>query len=416
MRLFLISLCLLGIASAEYRVALLLGESTSTAQSDLESLGFRCTISEPLSEKELRRKVEGWASNTPTNSTAVVYFDGEVKEMEYNKEKTLGLVASNDRLVALPILTDYLVKRGGSRRNILIANSSFQPKLTAPLPDGCHFSYQSIKAAAGEFGISGKGSIAISPPEKFVAGRKIGDEWVNQRGMVFCWIPPGSYIAGSPEGTPGRFPDEEQRKVEIKEGFWMGKYEVTRSQSTRGVSRNSIGSHKNHPIEEMHWDDGRPMASRTLTQEERKAGRLPDGWQYDVPTEEQWEYAARAGRTTRYYFGDDMTHLPKHGNFADKSFYDSGDIFSNHAHRTLDDGFVKVAPVGSFAPNPWGLHDVYGNVAEWCRDHSARGGSWVSLPENCRSAYRDHYSSRNQQNYLGYRFVIQPNVPEVKKK
>jgi formylglycine-generating enzyme required for sulfatase activity len=149
-----------------------------------------------------------------------------------------------------------------------------------------------------------------------------------------------------------------------------------------------------------------------LTEEERKQGRLPSEWEYDLPSADQWEYAARAGTRSLYYFGDDMRPLPEHANFADKSFYDSGDIYSNHAHRALDDGVVKLATVGSFKPNPWGLHDVYGNVAEWCRDKSACGGGWVSLGENCRSAYRDYYSSRNEQNYLGYRIVIQPDVPK----
>jgi formylglycine-generating enzyme required for sulfatase activity len=158
------------------------------------------------------------------------------------------------------------------------------------------------------------------------------------------------------------------------------------------------------------------MISRTLTEDERKAGRLPEDWQYDLPSEEQWEYATRAGTSTRFYFGDDLNQLPQHGNFADKIFYDTKDTFSNHAHRTLDDGFAKLAPVGSFKPNPWGLHDVYGNIYEWCRDNGARGGSWITIPENCRSAYRDHYSSRDNQIYLGYRIVIQPNVPDPKSK
>lgn len=157
----------------------------------------------------------------------------------------------------------------------------------------------------------------------------------------------------------------------------------------------------------IHHDDGKHMVMKTLTDEARAEDRLPEGWQYSLPTEEQWEYAARAGTTNRFYFGDDMRLLPLHANFGDKSYYDSGDIYSNSAHRTLDDGVVRLAQVGSCLPNPWGLHDVYGNVAEWCIDFGARGGGWASVPENCRSAYRDHYSSRDQQNYLGYRLVIQ---------
>ena len=229
--------------------------------------------------------------------------------------------------------------------------------------------------------------------------------------QVVNWDVVDGTSSGKQDALPG-----EQREVVLNDGFWIGKYELTKSQNVRKRWRPIENEVKTAPLVDMHWDDGRRMIFRTLTEDERRAGRLPVSWQYDLPSEEQWEYAARAGTTTHFYFGDDLDQLTRHGNFADKSFYETKDIFSNHAHRTLDDGFATLAPVGSFQANPWGLHDVYGNIYEWCRDHGARGGSWITVPENCCSAYRDHYSSRDNQIYLGYRIVIQPNVPDPKSK
>ncbi len=392
---------------AEHRRALVVGGDASVV-AKLEKLGYDCKTSENRTEKELSRLIEGWTSRTPTRGTALIYFAGGVEK----KGKDLQLVSSNKRHVPVARVIEFMHARGGSVDNRLVVASPTKPAFEGELPKGCYFAYADMAVLAPK----STPSVAISPPDQFVPGKKAGDEWVNARGMVFCWCPPGRYIAGSPADTPGRYANEEQRQVVIKDGFWIGKYEHTIGQKLRNLSNKMIGSDKNHPINLLHWDDGSRMVKHTLTEEERKAGRLPAGWQYHLPSEEQWEYAARAGTTTRYYFGNDMNLLPEHGNFADKSFYDSGDIYSNHAHRTLDDGFVRLAPVGAFKPNPWGLHDVYGNVAEWCRDLGARGGGWVSVPENCRSAYRDSYSSRNEQNYLGYRFVIQPNIPEPVKK
>ena len=192
----------------------------------------------------------------------------------------------------------------------------------------------------------------------------------------------------------------------IQDGFWISKYEMTLRENLRNHPRLTIAKHKNDPLTMIHLDDGKAMTN-TLTAEEAKADRLPNDWRYTLPTQEQWEYAARAGTSSRFYFGDDLQRLPQHGNFGDKSYYESKDIYSNAAERTLDDGTVKLAIVGSYQPNPWGLHDVCGNVAEWCIDTAIRGGSWVSLPENCRSAYRDQFASRNEQNFIGYRLVIQ---------
>ncbi len=424
-------------ADAEYRVALVIGAAEpGPVTAGLEKFGFRCQSSESLPDKELSRLIESWATRTPTGSTALIYFAGQVKNESTNGQPAACLIAANGRPVPLASAFESLASRGGSRSHILVAPGPPDPDLAISLPNDALFAQADLATttsklspsddlaaalrAAGRsahsslpaaFAISGTGSTAISPPDKFVPGSQAGDEWVNSRGMVFCWCPPGKWTAGSPDDTPGRFPDEARREVVIADGFWIGKFELTRSQNLRNQGGNAADPQKILPVESLHWDDGSRMIHATLTEEQRKAGHLPSTWEYHLPTEDQWEYAARAGTTSRFYFGDDITALPQHANFADKSFYDSGDIYSNHAHRSLDDGHVGLAPAGSFKPNPWGLHDVYGNVAEWCRDLGARGGSWVSLAENCRSAYRDNYHSRNQQTYLGYRIVIQKNAP-----
>ncbi|MGD1977807.1 MAG: formylglycine-generating enzyme family protein [Akkermansiaceae bacterium] len=403
---FLILVATFSALRAEHRVALVIGDDSVAPK--LEKFGYRCRTSPLLSEKELTRMVEAWASNTPTRGTALLYFKGEIKE----EKNELRFATSNNRSVVVTRLIESMHKRGGATNNRILIDSLKRLKLPTDLPTGCLIGYADTLQPAPQT----NATLAISPPDTFKPGNKIGDEWVNSRGMVFCWCPPGTYTAGSPANTPGRYPNEEPRQVTIKDGFWIGKYELTWTQNVRRRGQVPAGRNKNEPIGDLHWDDGRRMISRTLTEEERKAGRLPDGWEYDLPTEEQWEYAARAGTSTRYYFGNDLRLLPLHANFADKSYYDSGDIFSNHAHRTLADGFAKAAPVGSFQANPWGLHDVYGNVYEWCRDYGARGGSWLTLATNCRSAYRDRYSSRDDQPYLGYRIVIQPNAPKSKPK
>ncbi|MBI1249327.1 SUMF1/EgtB/PvdO family nonheme iron enzyme [bacterium] len=244
------------------------------------------------------------------------------------------------------------------------------------------------------------------PVVKFHPGQKAGDQWVNSHGMVFCWCPPGSYLAGSPADEPGRYEDESQREVVIREGFWIGKYEVTKGQWTGSAIRNCLASDDQHPQDMAMQSKDANRALKSLNESEAKAGALPPDWEYALPTEDQWEYAARAGTTSRFYFGDDIKQLPQHANFGDRSYYDTLDIYSNSAHRTLDDGFAKLAPIGSLKPNPWGLHDVYGNLAEWCENAVTRGGSWVSSAENCRSAYRHKFGDRDKEPFIGFRFVI----------
>ena len=442
------------IVLGDHRVALLIDNSKHTRselvtptrdiksiQASLAARGFRCEVVADLDESELHRKIESFARRTPTRGTALIYFSGQVLPGSYRGMPDicmLGNTSTAGRGYGIVASMNLLATRGGSLVNIIIADSPKAPEIKDELPEGSLVAFMNADAfkhslaGSGDLlsgfrgkaiaststpiegvKVEGTGSVAISPPDKFVLGHKAGDEWVDFRGMVFCWCPPGTFVAGSPEGTPSRYADEEQREVTIKDGFWIGKYEVIRGKwSGNNVGRMEIGSHKLHPKNAMSQSkDTKQRAIRPIMSEAKAKKLLPDGWEYALPTEEQWEYAARAGSTTNWYFGDDMSQLPKHANFGDKRFYDSGDIFSNAAHRTLDDGSVKLAKVGSYLPNPWGLHDVYGNVSEWCDNAAVRGGSWLSIPETCRSAYRDKYGDRDQSNYVGCRYVVRKVIP-----
>lgn len=440
-------------AHAEYRVALLIDNSihedkdAATPKRDLDALaealnryGVRCVIKRNLEdERTIRETIDAFTDDTPTASTAIIYFSGLAVSGKHNGKDALVLVgadARKDRGQPLHKVLESLNERGGSRLNIVILDSPETPKLKHEPPDECLIAFNDaptlIKnlSAGGEMlaaiceggdfhestitgpvKVTGRGSVAISPPDTFVFGKNAGDEWVDRRGAVFVWCPPGEFVMGSPLDEPGRFSDEQQRQVVIEEGFWISKYELTRSESLRGHSNRSIATHKNHPLTMMNHDDIKRMTTKTMTEAAQQHAGLPADWQYSLPTEAQWEYAARAGSTTAYCFGDDVSKLPDYANFADKTFYDTKSVFSLRAHRTLDDGVAKLARVGQYKPNAWGLYDVHGNVAEWCINGAIRGGSWTSTAATCRLAYRHHFTSRNEQNFIGYRVVIQKKRP-----
>lgn len=449
------------VAHAEHRVALLI-DNTQHQEAELqlpkpdlnrlsaalEVYGIRSVVKHDIgNEKELRQTIESFADHTPTASTAIVYFAGVVTPGKHNGKDALVLAGTQtDRNRGYPLgnLLKTLHARGGSRLNIAIINSPSAPSLKHEPSAECLMAYAnhgelvrslrsgdemlaSIRDAATfhESAIShrvrvvGRGNEPISPPDRFVLGKNVGDEWVDQRGAVFVWCRPGRYVKGSPRNEPGRYSDEAQKEVVIENGFWISKFEMTLSENLRGRSHRTIAEHKNHPVTMINHDDIRRMTNATMTEEAQKNAGLPQDWQYSLPTEEQWEYAARAGTRGMYYFGDDLSQLPEHANFADRAYYDTGSIYALRADRTLDDGADCLARVGAYEPNPWGLHDIHGNVAEWCIDGAVRGGSWTSTPDQCRLAFRHRFSSREEQNFIGYRLVIQktpPPIPKAKKK
>ena len=152
-----------------------------------------------------------------------------------------------------------------------------------------------------------------------------------------------------------------------------------------------------------------------------------EGKTYRLPTEAEWEYACRAGTTTRYFCGDDAEGLAEVGNVADATAREKyPDWKDTIAAR---DGFVYTAPVGRYRPNAWGLHDMHGNVWEWCWDwygkdfykasrvddpagpleaafRVIRGGSWYHNPRYCRSAGRGRFTPDHRNSHLGFRLAL----------
>ena len=368
----------------------------------LEAHGFQCTVKSNLDNNQIKREVEGFASRTPVRGTALVYFVGRAAPGEYLKKKTICLLDVKSRPgrgLGANFVLDQLQAKGGSSRNLVILDTPDDASPALKIPD-LHYDELVLETL-------GKPSKAVSPPNKMIAGRKFGDEWVGPRGMVYCWCPQGKFTMGSPEVEKGRFEDETQREVEIQEGFWMAKYEWPRGLWRGNRNNKAIDKDKLHPVNMVSQSkDTLAREIKPMNEAAKKSGLLPPGWEFGLPSESQWEYAARAGTTTTYFFGAEHTQISYYANFADKTWFDTGEIYANHAHRSLSDGYSKLAPVGSLQPNNWGLHDMLGNVAEWTDAAVMRGGSWISTPWNCRCAHRQKMGDRDQRNYLGIRVVI----------
>lgn len=186
--------------------------------------------------------------------------------------------------------------------------------------------------------------------------------------MNFVKIKPSKFIMGSPKTEAGRWDDEVQREVEIKDEFEIMDCPVTNDDWYQNctLERPKFGT---FPKIDVSFDDVAEFIKNLNHQD--------DGYIYRLPTEEEWEYCCRAGTTTAYSFGDDPNKLEEYA------------WFWNNSER-------KAHPVGEKKPNPWGLYDMHGNIWEWTSslyDPSGshrviRGGSWNVGAQDLRSASR----------------------------
>ena len=228
--------------------------------------------------------------------------------------------------------------------------------------------------------------------------------------MKFVTVQKGCFDMGSPDSEAGRFPDEGPVRNVCVKAFDLGQYEVTQAEWRRVMifpndSDPSFAKGDDRlPVEQINWYEARRFV-RLMS--------LFGRGTYHLPSEAEWEYAARAGTTTSRYWGDNIDEGCAYENIADQSLKklapQNVSVFAN-----CDDGYSWTAPVGSFKPNPWGLYDMLGNVANWLKDCYAdnysgapadgspntagpcthrifRGGAFNNSPRYTRSANRNNY-------------------------
>ncbi len=244
-----------------------------------------------------------------------------------------------------------------------------------------------------------------------------GDIWQEPlTGMKLVWVPPGSFRMGSPPTEKEREEDEGPLRIVNLEGFWMGQHPVTQKEWRTLMSGNPsrFKNGDNYPVEYVSWKDAQNFI--------KKINKRHDGkFRFGLPLEAQWEYACRAGTTTPFYFGENLT--------TDQANY--------NGHLPYGDGSLgvyreKTTPVGTFPPNDFGLYDMHGNVWEWCQDRYGgeynpsgsasfggsansggvsrvlRGGCWNDGAWICRSAYRNLSTPSSRHSYTGFRITMLP--------
>ena len=259
---------------------------------------------------------------------------------------------------------------------------------------------------------------------KKMEGPIIGQSWLLPGiKMKFLPIKENSFKMGSNVGDDDEKPIH---SVIITAPFWIGKYEVTQGEYHEIIGRNlSPSTDPQNPMQNLSWYDAVDFCDR-LTEIEKENGRLPPDYVYRLPTEAEWEFCCRAGTNTEFSFGNVLDWTM--ANFNGKYPYGNGEKGKYRKH---------TLPVDSFEPNPWGIHNMHGNVWEWCLDKAdwdsgvitetfqegikdpfnttgqyriIRGGNFRSFAGNCRSGNRHVLRPSSRNDGLGFRVILGPDI------
>jgi formylglycine-generating enzyme required for sulfatase activity len=252
-------------------------------------------------------------------------------------------------------------------------------------------------------------------------------------------IPSGTFVMGSERGYSNERP---ARQVVIEHGFWMGQFEVTNRQYTCFDPQHDSGLETGEQYQFGDYERGhhlrrpeQPVVRVSWDQAMAFCAWLSKktGMQFTLPTEAQWEYACRSGGTSPLWYGTLDDDFSRSANLSDATHHtvDYPHVPTalppwRPADTRFDDGWRVSAAVGTFAPNPWGLYDMHGNVAEWTRStyrpyrltaredrgdrtgrKTVRGGSWLDRPRRARSAFRLHYEPSQAVHDVGFRVICE---------
>jgi formylglycine-generating enzyme required for sulfatase activity len=230
--------------------------------------------------------------------------------------------------------------------------------------------------------------------------------------MALLLIPAGKFVMGSPHSEAKRDTDEGPRHgANITKPFYIGKYEVTQGQYERIMGKNpSKFKGSDNPVEQVSWNDATEFC-RKLSKRTKRSVRLP--------TEAEWEYACRAGTVTTFHYGDSLGSL--------QANFDGGKPYGGATSGVYRE---RTTSVGEFGANAWGLHDMHGNLKEWCADgynkgyyanspgqdpggpprarsRVLRGGGWSDGADACRSAARGRNKPTGRSSAGGFRVVVE---------
>ncbi len=376
----------------------------------------------------------------------------------YLLEGLRGKAADSDNEITFQGLTNYVSKQVERNSPVLLdvfATDAQRPNLMGNL-SGTIVLGRVDKSKAESSAIAGGASTAGS-----MGGKSSAKTKTNKLGMKLVHIEANEFMMGNEDSVDQLLklfpyaPKEwfenasKYHLVKITQPFYLGAHEVTVGQFRRfveatgykteaesdgkgGYGIKSDGRYEqspmyswkqpgffqneDYPVVNVSWNDAVKFCE-WLSREE--------GQKYRLPTEAEWEYACRAGTRTRFWHGDDPEGLTSIANVADATAKSKNSNFTNTLFSS--DKYANTAPVGSFRPNEWGLHDMHGNVWEWCSDwygdypntavsdprgpttgsrRVVRGGSWSFSAGLCRSAHRSNLTPGDRNGNVGFRVAV----------